>query len=86
MLPEGRAYSRHFCQFVRPTIHPSITFLSEHVSKSIEGNLMKLDTLLEVHGGIAEYKNHNPVTSIYGVTSLHNFCNKKLVRSISLKV
>ena len=24
------------------------------------------------------------ITSIYGVTSLHNFCNKKLVRSISL--
>ena len=46
---------------------------------------MKLDTVIEGYEGIAKYKNQNPVTSIYGVTIL-NFCNKKLVRSLSLKV
>ena len=46
----------------------------------------KLDTLTEGHERIAECKNHNAVTSIYGVTSLLNFGNKKLVRNISLKV
>ena len=68
MLPEGRAYIRRF-------VHPS-HFCPEHIPKSIESNLMKLDTLIKDHEGNAEYKNHNPVTSIYGVTSLLNFCNK----------
>ena len=45
MLPEWRAYSRHFA---RPSVHPS-HFCPEHISKSIEGNLMKLDTLIEGH-------------------------------------
>ena len=45
MLPEGRAYS---CRFVRPTVRPS-HFWSEHISKSIEDNLMKLSTLIEGH-------------------------------------
>ena len=40
MLPEGRAYSR---RFGRPTVRPS-HFCPEYISKSIEGNLMKLDT------------------------------------------
>ena len=42
------------CPSVRPSIHPSIhpsgrpsNFCPEHISKSIEGNLMKLDTLIE---------------------------------------
>ena len=43
MLPEGRAYCR---RFVRPS-----HFCQEHISKSIEGNLMKLDTLVEGHEG-----------------------------------
>ena len=34
---------------------------------------------------IADCKNHNPITSIYEVTSLLNFCKKRLVQSISLK-
>ena len=42
MLPKGRAYSRCFvCRSIRP----------EHISKSIEGNLMKLDTLIDGHEG-----------------------------------
>ena len=36
---------------------------------------MKLDTLIE--GGSAECKNHDSVTSIYGVTSLFNFLQLK---------
>ena len=40
----SRAYS---CRFV----HPSSHFCLEHISKSIEGNLMKLDTLIEGHEG-----------------------------------
>ena len=49
MLPKGRAYS---CRFVRPSasacssVHMSL-FCPEHISKSFEGNLMKLDTLIE---------------------------------------
>ena len=43
MLPRGRAYSRHF---VRPTIRPP-HFCPEHISKGIEGNIMKLDTRIE---------------------------------------
>ena len=35
--------------------------------------------------GIAECKNRNHITSIYIVTSLLNFLNKKLVRGISLE-
>ena len=49
MLPKGRAYSR---SFVRPSDCPSICpshFCQEHISKSIKGNLMKLDTLIEGH-------------------------------------
>ena len=47
MLPEGRAYSP---RFVRPSVLWSIClshFCPEHISKSIEDNLMKLDTLIE---------------------------------------
>ena len=40
-LPDGSAYSR---RFVRPS-----QFCPEHISKSIEGNVMKLDTLTEGH-------------------------------------
>ena len=43
MLAEGRAYSR---RFVRPSVRPS-HFCPQHISKSIDGNLMKLDTLIE---------------------------------------
>ena len=42
VLPERNPY------FVCPSIHPS-HFCPEHISKSIEGNLMKLDTLIEGH-------------------------------------
>ena len=49
MQPEGRAHS---CLFVRLSIclsvHPS-HFCPEHISKSIEGNSMKLDTPKEGH-------------------------------------
>ena len=41
MLPEGRAYSH---RFVRPS-----HFCPEHISKSIEGNLVKPDALIEGH-------------------------------------
>ena len=37
---------------VCPSIHPSVRpshFCSEHISKSIKDNLMKLDTLIEGH-------------------------------------
>ena len=47
MLPEGRAYSHHFVWLL---VHPS-HFCPEHISKSIEGNLMKLDTLIEEEEG-----------------------------------
>ena len=53
---------------VHLTVHPSY-FRPEHISKSIEVNLMKLDTLLAGHEGIAECKSHNLVTPIYRVTS-----------------
>ena len=43
MLPDGRAYSP---RFVCPTIHRS-HFCPEHISKNIEGNLMKVDTLID---------------------------------------
>ena len=43
MLPEGRAYSPPLY-----LVHPS-HFCLEHISNSIEGNLMKLDTLIEDH-------------------------------------
>ena len=42
MLSKGGVYSR------RLTVCPS-HFRPEHISKSIEGNLMKLDTLKEGH-------------------------------------
>ena len=48
MLPEGRAYSR---RFVYPSDHRPSNFCPDHISKSIEGNLMKLDTLIEGHEG-----------------------------------
>ena len=35
-------------RFVRPSADPS-HFCPEHISKSIEGNLMTLDTLVEGH-------------------------------------
>ena len=35
---------------IRLTVRPS-HFCPEHISKSIEGNLMKLDTLIEGHEG-----------------------------------
>ena len=47
MLPEGRANSGRF-------VHPSVRlshFCLDHIFKSIEGNLMKLDTLIEGHEG-----------------------------------
>ena len=47
---------------------------------------MKLDTLIEGHEGNCRAQEPNPITSIYGETSHHNFCFKKLVRSITLKV
>ena len=40
-----RAYS---CRFVHPSDCPS-HFCLEHISKSIEGNLMKLETMIEGH-------------------------------------
>ena len=55
MLPDGRAYSR---RFVRPSHSPSVHlsvrplhFCPEHISNSVQGNLMKLDTLVEGHEG-----------------------------------
>ena len=51
MLPEERVYSR---RFVRPSDRASVRpshFCPEHISKSIEGNLMKLETLIEGHEG-----------------------------------
>ena len=74
MLPIGRAYSHLFVGLTICQSH----FCLEHISKSIEGNLMKLDTLIEGTRRISEYKNHNPITSIYGVTSLFNFALKSL--------
>ena len=51
MLLEGSAYSRHFiCPSDHPSIRPS-HFCLEHISKGIDNNLMKLDTLLEGHAG-----------------------------------
>ena len=47
MLPEGRAYSHRFVLLSVCLSH----FCPEHISKSIEGNLMKLDTLIEGHEG-----------------------------------
>ena len=49
---------------------------------------MKLDILIEGHQRKinAECKNRTTITSSYGVSSLPNFCNDKLVRSIVLKV
>ena len=41
MLSEGRGYS---CRFVQPSVRHTCP---KHISKSIEGNLMKLDTLIE---------------------------------------
>ena len=41
MLPKGRAYSHGFVR--RFVCH----FCLEHISKSIEGNSMKLDTVIE---------------------------------------
>ena len=63
-------YLRHIVAAlsVHLTVRPSY-FRPEHISKSIEGNLMKLDTLLVGHEGITECKNHNLVTPIYRVTS-----------------
>ena len=57
VLTEGRAYSPRFVRLsVHPSIHPSIYpsihsshFFPENISKSIEGNLMKLDTVIEAH-------------------------------------
>ena len=68
---------------VRLSVRPS-HFCPEHITKSIEGN----ETWYTDRGrkGIAECKNQNHVASIYRVTSLLNFCTKKLVQSISLKV
>ena len=47
---------------------------------------MKLDTLIEGHEGNCRMQESNPVTSIYGFTSISNFCNSKIVQSIALKV
>ena len=75
---------------VCPSIHPSICpshFCLEHIPNSIEGNLMKLDTLIEGHE--EELQNARTVTMSPVFTDLlplFNFCNKMLVRSISLKV
>ena len=71
MLPEGKAYS---CSFVRPSVRPS-HFCPEHISKSIEANLMKLDTLIEGHEGNCRMQELLSCYSIYGVTSLLNFCS-----------
>ena len=47
MLSEARAYSRRFVRpYDRPYVCPS-HFCPDHISKSIESNLMKLDTLIE---------------------------------------
>ena len=49
MLPEGRAYSRRFVRlYVRPSVRLT-HFCLEPIPESIEGNLMKLDTLIEGH-------------------------------------
>ena len=86
MLPKGRAYSRLFVHLSdRPSVCPS-HFCLEHISKSIEGNLMKLDTLIEGHEGNCRKQEPSPCHQFYGLTSLLNFCSKKLVWSISLKV
>ena len=45
MLLEGKTYSR---RFVCPTVYLS-HFCPPHISKSIEGYLLKLDTLIEGH-------------------------------------
>ena len=69
------------------SVGPSLSHLCpEHISKSIEVKLMKLDTLIEGHEENCRMQEFNPVTSIYRVTSAFNLCNKKLVQSISLKV
>ena len=47
---------------------------------------MKLDTMIEDYKGNFRMQEPYSVTRVYGVTSLLNFCNTKLVRSISLKV
>ena len=72
MLPEDRAYSRRFvrptvCPSVRPSIRPS-HFCPEHISKSIDGNLMKLDTLIEGYEENCRMQERNHAASIYGIT------------------
>ena len=47
---------------------------------------MKLDTLIDGHWRKRRVQEHNSCTSYYRVISLSNFCDSKLVRSISLKV
>ena len=47
MLAEGRAYSRCFVHLPDRLSHVCL----EQISKSIEGNLMKLDTLIDIHEG-----------------------------------
>ena len=56
MLPKGRAYSR---RFVRPSDRTSgrHTFCPEHISKSIEGNLTKLNALIESRKGNGRAQN-----------------------------
>ena len=42
---------------VRPSDRSSVTLCPEHISKSIEGNLIKLDTLIEGHEGNCRMQN-----------------------------
>ena len=45
-----RARTVTLSQVIAEPVRPS-HFCPEHISKSIEGNLLKLDTLIEVHDG-----------------------------------
>ena len=47
---------------------------------------MKHDTLMDGHQRKCRVQDRNYITSNYRIISLSNFCNSKLVQSISLKV
>ena len=49
----------------------------EHISESIQGNSLKLNTWIEGHHRNAKCKNRHSITSIYGAISLPMFCSYK---------